>query len=240
MMWCVSSAWPGMPQTRSEREPGVLLVTEADVPRGNGWLSAAELATLTEMRVPARRRDWRLGRWAAKRALVAVLGDSLAVEVRAAGDGAPEALVNGLPAPVSISISHRQGLGACLVAGRGSAAGCDLELVEPRDGALARHFFTPAERVLVDRSGDRGRDLTVALVWSAKESALKALRPGLGVDIREFEVGLDPDSGTGSMWRPLTVRHRARTFSGWWTLRGRHVLTAVIEPPTPPPVTLRL
>jgi len=235
---CVSSAQPGLPQTRVEREPGVLVATEAEVPRGNGWLSAAELATLAGMRVPARRRDWRLGRWAAKRALVAVLGDSVAVEVRAAGDGAPEPFVNGLPAPVSISISHRQGLGACLVAGPDSAAGCDLELVEPRDGALARHFFTPAERALVDRSGHPGRDLAVALVWSAKESALKALRQGLRVDVREVEVTLDPDLGTGPTWRPLAVRSRGVTFSGWWRLRGRHVLTAVIEPPTPPPVSL--
>src|SRR5262249_33728990 len=131
-----------------------------------------------------------------------------------------------------------QGLGACLVAGPDSAAGCDLELVEPRDGALARHFFTPAERALVDRSGHPGRDLAVALVWSAKESALKALRQGLRVDVREVEVTLDPDLGTGPTWRPLAVRSRGVTFSGWWRLRGRHVLTAVIEPPTPPPVSL--
>src|SRR5262249_56340627 len=135
---------------KGERGAAVLRAPGAEVPQGNDWLSAAELATLAGMRVPARRRDWRLGRWAATRARVAVLGDSVAVEVRAAGDGAPEPFVNGLPAPVSISISHRQGLGACLVAGPDSAAGCDLELVEPRDGALARHFFTPAERALVD------------------------------------------------------------------------------------------
>src|SRR5262249_24938313 len=232
---CVSSAQPGLPQTRVEREPGVLVATEAEVPRGNGWLSAAELATLAGMRAPARRRDWRLGPWVAKRALAAGLGESVAGE-----GGAREALVDGRPAPVSISISHREGLGACLVAGPESAVGCDLELVEPRDDALARHFFTPAERVLVDRSGHRGGDLAVALVWSAKESALKALRPGLSVARRALEVRLDPDPGTGWSWRPLPVRHRAGTLSGWWTLRGRHVLTAVIEPPASPPVTLRL
>ena len=240
MMCCVSSTWPGVPRTQAERESGVLLATEGEVPRGNDWLSAAELATLAGMRVPARRRDWRLGRWAAKRALVAVLGDSVAVEVRAAGDGAPEPFVNGLPAPVSISISHRQGLGACLVAGPDSAAGCDLELVEPRDEALARHFFTPAERALVEGSGIAGRDLVVALVWSAKESALKALRQGLSIEAREIEVTLDPDSRPGSIWRPLAVRNAGRRFSGWWTLHARLVLTVVTEPPAAPPVLLGL
>lgn len=225
---------------RRQREPGVLLAIDADVPPGNEWLSAAELATLAGMRVPARRRDWRLGRWVAKRALVAFLGDSVAVEVRAARDGAPEALINGLPALVNISISHREGLGACLVACPGTAVGCDLEVVEPRDDALARHFFTPAERALVDRSGVAGRDLAVALVWSAKESALKALRQGLRTDTREVEVTLDPDSAAGSIWRPLAVRNAVTTFSGWWTLHGRHVLTVVTEPPATPPVLLGL
>ena len=232
----VVGAAPG----RGERAPCVLLAAEADVPHENDWLSAAELATLADLRVPGRRRDWRLGRWVAKRAVAAFLGDSVGVELRAARDGAPEALVNGLPALVNISISHREGLGACLVAGPDTAAGCDLELVEPRDEALARRFFTPAERALVDRSGAAGRDLAVALVWSAKESALKALRQGLRIDTREVEVTLDPDSGAGSLWRPLAVRNAGRTLSGWWTLHGRHVLTLVTDPPAAPPVRLGL
>jgi len=221
-------------------EPGVLLATEADVPSENDWLSADELATLAALRVPARRRDWRLGRWVARRALVAVLGDAVAIELRTARDGAPEALVNGVPGLVNLSISHREGVGACLVAGPGTAAGCDLELVEPRDEALARHFFTPAERALVDGFGLAGRDLAVALVWSAKESALKALRQGLRNDTHGVEVTLDPESRAGSIWRPLSVCNAGRTFSGWWTLHARLVLTAVTEPPAPPPVLLGL
>lgn len=230
----------GLPWTRGGSEPGVLLATEAVVPRENDWLSAAELATLAAVRVPARRRDWRLGRWVAKRALVAVLGDSVEIELRTARDGAPEALVNGLGALVNVSISHREGVGACLVAGPGTAAGCDLELVEPRDEALARHFFTPEERALVDGFGVAGRDLAVALVWSAKESALKALRQGLRIDTREVEVTLEPDSSAGSIWRPLAVCNGGRTFRGWWTLHARLVLTVVTEPPSAPPVLLGL
>src|SRR5215472_1223767 len=230
----------GLPWARAGIEPGVLLATEADIPRENDWLSAAELATLAAVRVPARRRDWRLGRWVAKRALVAVLGESIEIELRTASDGAPEALVNGVPALVNVSISHREGVGACLVAGPGTAAGCDLELVEPRHEALARHFFTPAERALVDGSGIAGRDLAVALVWSAKESALKALRQGLRIDAREIEVTVDPDSRAGSIWRPLAVRNAGRTFSGWWTLHARHLLTVVTEPRAAPPALLGL
>jgi 4'-phosphopantetheinyl transferase len=218
----------------------VALAREAEVPAGDGWLSPAERATLAGLRFPARRRDWRLGRWAARRALAAVLGP-VPVEVRAAADGAPEALADGRPAPVTISISHRAGVGACLVADAGRPAGCDLELVEPHSAALARDFFTPAELALVEQAGPDARDLTVALVWSAKESALKALRQGLRLDTREVEVGLAGPPGTGlpSGWRRLWVRHGERSLGGWWRLEGDHVLTVVTEPAaTPPPALL--
>jgi 4'-phosphopantetheinyl transferase len=214
----------------------VALATEAEVPAGDGWLSRAERETLAGLRVPARRRDWRLGRWTARRALAAVLG-SVPVEVRAAPDGAPEALVAGRRAPVTISISHRARLGACLVADGHLPAGCDLELVEPHSPALARDFFTPAELALVEDAGPGARDLVVALLWSAKESALKALRQGLRLDTREVEVVLGARALSG--WRSLRVRYGERSLGGWWRLAGGHVLTVVAEPaPTAPPALL--
>jgi len=217
----------------------VLLADEADVPAGDGWLTAGEQAILDQLRVPARRRDWRLGRWVAKHAVAAVVGDSAPIEVHAAEDGAPEVLIAGLPAPVNISISHRAGVGACLVASRDITVGCDLELVEPRDRALARHFFTPSEVELVDRVTPEDHDLVVALVWSAKESALKALRQGLRLDAREVEVMLDPDGGAASDWRSLAVRCSAGVFGGWWRVTGRrHVLTVVTHPASVPPAPL--
>ena len=212
--------------------PVLALASEDEVPEDDDWLSAAERTTLAALTVPARRRDWRLGRWTARRAAAAVLG-SAEMEVRAAADGAPEVLVGGRPAPISVSISHRAGLGACLVAGAGQLAGCDLELVEPHSPALARDFFTPAELDLVDRAGPDGRDLAVVLVWSAKESALKALRQGLRLDTREVEVALDGRASSG--WRALRVRRGATVLRGWWRLEGRHVLTVVTEPRSPPP-----
>jgi 4'-phosphopantetheinyl transferase len=212
------------------------LATEADVPAGDDWLSAPERETLAELRFPARRRDWRLGRWVARRAVAGVLARAT-MEVRAAADGAPEVLVAGRPAPVTISISHRAGLGACLATGRGRLAGCDLELIEPHPHALARDFFTPAELAMVDRAGPERRELAVALVWSAKESALKALRQGLRLDTREVEV--EPGGlGAGSGWQPLRARHGPRSFGGWWRLEGRHVVTVLTEPASGPPALL--
>jgi 4'-phosphopantetheinyl transferase len=214
--------------------PVLALATGAEVPDDDDWLAPGERATMAGLRVPARRRDWRLGRWTAHAALAAALGPA-SFEVRAAPDGAPEALAAGELVAVTVSISHRAGLGACLVAGAGVAAGCDLELVEPRDAGLARDFFTPAELALVHAAPPEDRELTVALVWSAKESALKALRQGLRLDTRAVEVELDPRAAAVDGWRPLAVAHGARRFAGWWRRVGRHVLTVAADPPDGPP-----
>jgi 4'-phosphopantetheinyl transferase len=209
---------------------GWLVASERQVPATNGWLSASERAVLAGLRFEARRRDWRLGRWVAKCALAEILGATAPVEVRAATDGAPEAVLDGEPAPVGISISHRAGLAACLVFGPAVAAGCDLELVEPRTAALASDYFTLAEQAWLTRADPAGRDLAVALVWSAKESALKALRQGLRLDTRDVEVTPDLDAAEVAGWRAFTVRYGRRRFDGHWRLLGSYLLTVVADP----------
>ena len=96
--------------------------TEADVPARNDWLSENEAARLGSLRFAKRRRDWRLGRWTAKLAMAAyrnLPGDSQTlrdVEIRPALSGAPEVVFAGQPAPVTISLSHCDGIAVCAVA----------------------------------------------------------------------------------------------------------------------------
>jgi len=211
----------------------------ADVPAGDGWLVPAERARLAGMRAPARRADWRLGRWTAKRAVAGWLAAQpapAAVEVRSAADGAPEVLVGGAPAPLVISLSHRAGLAVCMVAAAGVALGCDLELVEPRSDAFVADYLTAPERAAVQAAPVADRPLLVALHWSAKESALKALRTGLRLDTRWVAVD-PPEAGGPGRWYPLTVRHPAtgRAFHGWWRHDAGRVLTMVASTPSASP-----
>jgi len=209
------------------------------MPEADDWLSAAESAVLAGLRVPARRRDWRMGRWVAKRALSWLLDvDPAHIEIFSAADGAPEPLIHGHPAPAAISISHRDGLAACVATPAGVAPGCDLELIEPRAEVFARDFFTAGEMALVEGRPASEHDLFVTLIWSVKESALKALRQGLRLDTREVEVVLNADDGCDIGWRSVRVSYRARTLRGWWRVEGRYVLTAVTEPPAKSPLIL--
>jgi 4'-phosphopantetheinyl transferase len=212
------------------------------VPDDDAWLTPRERAALSELRFAPRRRDWRLGRWTAKRAVGAWLERSSspptlrdAVEIVAADDGAPEAFLAGRAAPVAVSLSHRDDLALCVVAPAGTVVGCDLESVETRSDVFVTDWFTPEERAVVDDAPAGARSLLATLIWSSKESALKALREGLRLDTREVVVRFDPsfdDLGDGE-WAPLSVisTRGRRSFAGRWRRHCGHVLTIVTEAP---------
>lgn len=211
--------------------------TEADVPvqpeRGD-WLSPGERIHLDRLRFPKRRADWLLGRWTAKQAVALFLNLSSCstlsgLEIIAAPDGAPEALLAGTPAPVTISLSHRAGQAVCAVAPAGTALGCDLELIEPRIETFAADYFSLEEQDLVAQSSPDEQPQLVTLIWSAKESALKALRAGLRLDTRSVIVSVHDGPGD---WHPLLARHeRGRELKGWWQITGRMARTVVTDPP---------
>jgi 4'-phosphopantetheinyl transferase len=214
--------------------------TESDAPADDHWLSPEESICLHSLRFAKRRNDWRLGRWTAKRTLVAHLRLPIYiralvdVEIHAAKSGAPEVFLYGEPADVAISLSHRAGTALCTVGPPVSNFGCDLERIEPRSEAFVADYFTAAEQTLIERTNLPDRSLLLALLWSAKESALKALRVGLRLDTRSISVipgaGWLHVSSDPEEWRPLQLQH-APCFEGWWRAQHDLVRTVVGDPP---------
>jgi hypothetical protein len=77
------------------------------------------------------------------------------------------------------------------------------------------------------------------VLWSAKESALKALGEGLRLDTRSVSVRLG-EYRRGDGWRPLQVDgDGGGTFHGWWSMAGDLVRTIVSSPAPGLPVRLR-
>lgn len=220
--------------------------TIAHVPSDDGWLSATEALHLNGLRFPKRRADWRLGRWTAKCAVAAYLdAGGLAlrhIEIRAAGSGAPEVFIAGEPAPVAISLSHSNGIGLCVVARVGAAVGCDLERIEPRSRAFVADYFAEEEQALVASASADDRSAVVSLLWSAKESALKALQEGLRLDTRSVIATLaSPFAQRIHTWSALRVRcSSGQVFDGWWQRAGELVRTAVCAPAGGPPIELAI
>jgi 4'-phosphopantetheinyl transferase len=217
--------------------------TESDVPLDNEWLSASEILCLNGLRLAKRRSDWRLGRWTAKNAVAAYLHLSnqtreLAdIEICPAPSGAPEVFFGSDRAPITISLSHRDGIAACAIADPKLLLGCDLEIVEPHSDAFIADYFTAEEQALFVHSDDK--NLLSTLLWSAKESALKALRAGLRLDTRYVVVSANVSSREFAGWRRLQVRYtNGQIFHGWWQQSGALVRTVVADPVSPPPIWL--
>jgi 4'-phosphopantetheinyl transferase len=206
---------------------------QADVPPGDGWLGGRELEALSQLRIPKRRADWRLGRWTAKIALAARHQmprhhEALAgIEIVAAASGAPEVMDRRLRS--AISLSHSGAVAACALADAGTDLGCDVEAVAPRSPAFLEDYFTPLEQLLAERSSGEVRCGLVTLMWSAKESTLKALRCGLRADTRSVcTVAIGNWNLSAAEWQPLVTRHESgRGFSGWWRQAGSFIHTVV-------------
>jgi 4'-phosphopantetheinyl transferase len=168
------------------------------------------------------------------------------------------AFVADRPAAAGISISHCNGNALCAIAPFETALGCDLELVEPRSDAFVADYFTTAEQALVARAPAANRRCIVTLLWSAKESTLKALHEGLRLDTRSVIVSLpkgiglpkqdderwvaNPDgvlAQRSSNWQPLEVRYTGgEVFHGWWRQAGNLLRTLVATPAPNSPIAL--
>ncbi len=214
-----------------------------EVPAHHDWLTPAEAERIESFRYPKRRLETRLSRWTAKQAVGRALNrpvtdavDLRAVSIRNASDGAPEAFIDGDPAPVSISMTDRADWSVCIVTAPSVAVGCDLELVEHRSATFVTDYFTPAEQRAVAANPDR-HDLLANTIWSAKESALKVLRTGLRRDTRSVEVRLDHDFAGG--WAAIEVRSvEGAVFPGWWCRFDEFVLTCAATSAMPPPASI--
>ena len=213
----------------------------ADVPADDHWLAAAEVSELDRLRVPKRRSEWRLGRWTAKLAAATVTGVDLTpasfgrFEVRRLPSGAPQIFHRGLPVDFTISLTHRAGRAACAVSSSCAALGCDLEVAEPRSDAFVRDYFCDSEQSWLASAVGRGNLWVATLMWSAKESTLKALGIGLTMDTRELLVTVGDchaDPGGDSNWRPIWVESKEQIFSGWWQ-HSQGLLRTVVASPAP-------
>jgi 4'-phosphopantetheinyl transferase len=212
----------------------------ADVPTHDRWLSERERDVLATLRIPKRRDDWRLGRWTGKAAVAARRGvDAAEVEILAAADGVPEALVGGTPISLALSLSHRAGRALVAVRDGPGTLGCDLEVVEARSPAFMREWLGPGERRLVEAAQGELRDVAPNLVWSAKEAASKARRGGLRLNVRRAVVELDDLEGRQRSWHRVRVAwDEGPVEVGWWRREPGWVMTVVGDSVGVPPTEL--
>jgi 4'-phosphopantetheinyl transferase len=210
-----------------------------EVPSHDQWLTPSERAVLAGLSLAKRREDWRLGRWTAKALVAAVLDVPVdRVEVRAADDGAPEAIVNGARAELSLSLSHRDRVAVAALAPAPTMVGVDLETLETRSDAFVREWLSDDEQAALPRAGP-ARDVRVLCSWTGKEASAKVLRGGLRLAVQHAVVTASTPEGC-VVWSPLRVawtRERIEHL-GWWRVDERAVIAIVTDPPADPPAEL--
>jgi phosphopantetheinyl transferase len=179
------------------------LVTRGMAARG---ILGGEAYTEYERMPAARRKQWLLGRIAAKDAVRfrqwdAGHMDVYPIELTVVNEpsGRPRVVLRpgrGL-AECSVSLAHTAEVGVAIA---GSATvGIDVVEIAPRDETTVRYALSDAEIALL--GSDRDHDF--ARFWAAKEAVGKALGTGLDGNPRRFVV-IDPD---------LTVAVGDRTFT---------------------------
>ena len=203
-----------------------------DVPSHDRWLSEREREALSALRVPKRRDDWRLGRWAGKAAVAAWRGVAPeSVVIAAAEDGAPEAMIDDSPSDLALSLSHRAERALATVTDGTTALGCDLEAVEPRSDAFLREWLRPDERKLVSAQNGEARHLVANLVWTAKEAASKARREGLRLNLRRATVEAEDLAQPAGSWARLQMSWEGGPVElGWWRRDAGWVMTVTSDP----------
>lgn len=158
-------------------------------------LHAAETPLTLGMNA-SRRRDFLLGRLAARRAL-----ESLGVPKGPIliSDGRPQ-----FPAPIAGSISHSEGVGVAIV-GFAEAVGVDIEL-RRLSARAARGICTADELAWAGDCSERA-----TLLFSAKESAYKVLPTSLQGALRWCDIAITPRGRAA-----FTAAVDGAVIHGWW------------------------
>ena len=228
----------------------------------DGLLDAWEEIKYAALKSEKRRREWLLGRLTAKLLLQAVVWQETgaylpldALVIANDASGAPQASCQFQHGslPVTLSISHSGERAFCAAFGL-MASGCipagvlgaDIEQVEGRAQGFASEYFTETEQALIGKAPLPTRDLLVTATWSAKESALKALRLGLSVDTRSVTCLIEPVTDPPGAWTPFDIQWDVRRLNrcssragqviqnppqliGWWRIMDGYVLTLAAE-----------
>lgn len=168
--------------TTSRRAPVVALATAADLEGAQQDSGTPEDTGFELVRL-----DHEVSRLAARRALAAIGLDPSRLEVLRRPGAAPAVVANGSAGEdreLALSLTHRDGRGAAMVAEAPARIGIDLEREEAVTPQHARYFLTAQEQAAL-------RSRSVATLWALKEAAWKALELGDDFSFLGLELHLD-------------------------------------------------
>lgn len=175
-------------------DPRVLIVRGTYEPE---FFSADELSTAAEFKLPKRREEWLLSRYALKQ-LALHLG--IATDPRTCVAARPELWVDGSPTTWFVSLSHSEPYAGAAIARE--PVGIDVQVVRPLEERAAHLFLSEQETEQM-----RGCRLPDALLhfWCAKEAAWKQ-RSDEFLTLREVPLRLVDRREDGLLFDRVSTR----------------------------------
>ena len=152
-----------------------VLVTAEEVPHGDTWLSEAGRRDQEKLRVPKRRTEWRMGRWAAKRALMAWWASGAPERTsRPSGDADPAGLETRSPESVVSPFGDPDAVHR-------------LEILTAEDGAPEARLDGGALPVVLSLSHRAGSALAV-VAPARRRDGIQGAPVRLGCDLELIEA----------------------------------------------------
>lgn len=153
-----------------------------------GDLHPSEREYYDTLKFEKRMRSFLIGRYAAKRAVAALTGETDLAKILVRAGVFTQPIVS-LPGHLNIqvSISHCDHLGAALAFPEDHPLGIDLEKIHLDKNNVLEKQMTPAEIELIKTQPDF-YEAMLTLLWTAKEALSKVIKTGLMTPMKIYEI----------------------------------------------------
>jgi phosphopantetheinyl transferase len=202
------------------------------------YLNNTELFDYQKLSVPKRQMEWLASRLLVKQLVRESVENGRllqyrSIEVRKETSGVPYVYLKGTGRIGWLSFSHsNSGVFAAFSTNNNTWFGVDIEYVEARSPLLFEDFFTKNEFDTVNALDGTEKDKLANLVWSAKESYLKATEKGLQMDTRRVEILQSTAPSMTPDWTPIEMLVNQKPETSWRVLyrfKANYVITMCIS-----------
>lgn len=151
------------------------------------YLHAQELKYYKKLEFEKRIRSFLLGRFAAKQAVGALIGEEDLKNILIQSGVFTQPIVLSKKQNIQVSITHCDDFGTALAFPEAHPMGIDLEKISPDKREVLERQITNAERERV-KACSFSYDAGLTLLWTAKEAISKVLKTGLMTPFEIFEI----------------------------------------------------
>ena len=154
----------------------------------DAYLHLDEMDYLKTLKYERRIGSYLLGRYAAKKAVAALLGDNQLTKIQIKNGVFDQPLIlHDSPQHIHASLTHCDDLAAAIAFPEMLILGIDIEKINNSITRTVEPELTTSEKMFADRLSCSYASF-IAIIWTLKESLSKAIKTGLTIPLQLLEV----------------------------------------------------